>query len=205
MPTTTLDNNEIRNVHCNASMALERSKLALESKKYAIPLDSLRIFDSASNAVLPNTAASDDLALIIGTQGTTGLSVRSSDGKATTITQKARFRFLLPAEYPNDGAISIVAHAGMLTTVSDTTATIDFSAYSKNIADFTHSADLVTTSATSINSLTLSAKSFVVTPTGLANGDELDVLATIAITDGATATAVLGIISQLYLLIDCRG
>lgn len=65
--------------------------------------------------------------------------------------------------------------------------------------------DLVTTSATTINSLTAAAKEFAITPTGLVAGDELDVRVTIAITDGATATAVIGRIMKLYALLSVRG
>ena len=203
--TSTILSDVILNKHINSAAAIVRSKLALESKKFWQPLESLRIWDSASNAVLPNTAASDDLAIIVGTIGTSGHVVRSSDAKATTITQKAAFTFTLPPEYEDGGAISLTPFAGMKTTVSDTTATIDFSVYAKDAADGTHGSDLVTTSATTINSLTLAAKPFVVTPTSLVAGDELTALMTIAITDGATATAVLGMITKIYWLLEVRG
>ena len=195
----------IVNRHINSTAELGRGKLALESKKFNQDLESLRIFDSATNAVLPNAAASDDLGLILGTQGTTGFSVQTSDAKATTVTQKARFRMWLPAEYEAGGTVSLVAHAGMLTTISDGTATIDFSVYAKDESDISHSADICTTVATTINSLTLAAKSFTITPTGRVNGDELSVLMTIAITDGATGTAVLGLISKIHWLLQVRG
>jgi len=197
--------NSILNKHIKSGAEIGRDKLALESLKYNQDLESLRIFDSASNAVLPNTAATDDLGLILGTQGTTGFSIQTSDAKATTVTQKARFRFWLPPEYEDGGTISLVPHAGMLTTVSDGTATIDFSVYAKDEADFTHGSDLCTTAATSINSLTLAAKPFVITPTGLVNGDELSVLMTIAITDAATGTAVIGLVTKIHWLLQVRG
>ena len=203
--SSSVDAGAIKNVDINASAAIDRSKLALDSKLYNVDLEQLRIFDSAANAVLPNTASSDDLGLIIGTQGTDGFSIQTSDAKATTIGQKARCRFWLPSEYEAGGTVSITAYAGMLTTISDGTATVDFSVYSKDEADISHSADLVTTSATTINSLTLGAKTFTITPTGLTNGDELSVLMTVAITDGATGTAVLGLISKVYWTLQCRG
>ena len=200
-----INNTSITNTHISATAAIVRAKLALESKKFNQDLESLRIFDSASNAVLPNTAATDDLGLILGTQGTTGFSIQTSDAKATTVTQKARFRMWLPAEYEAGGTITLVPHAGMLTTISDGTATIDFQVYAKNEADFTHSADLCTTAATTINSVTLAATSFTITPTSRVNGDELSVLMTIAITDGATGTAVLGLVSKIHWLLQVRG
>ena len=205
MPSTFFNADEIKNVHCNSAMALERSKLARESKKFNLELEQLRIHDSASNAVLPNTAAADDLGLIIGTIGTAGFTVQTSDAKVSTTTQKAAFRFSLPPEYDDGEAIAIVLHAGMMTTISDGTATIDISAYSKNEADGTHGADLCTTAAVTINSLTAAAKSFTVDPTGLVNGDELTVLITIAITDGATGTAVVGRITKVHCLLDIKG
>ena len=202
---TSINTDSILDKHINSSAGIARSKLALESKKFNQDLESLRIFDSASNAVLPNTAASDDLGLILGTQGTTDFSVQTSDAKATTVTQKARFRMWLPAEYESGGTISLVAHAGMITTVSDGTATVDFSVYAKDESDFSHGSDLCTTAATDINSLTFGAKAFTITPTGLTNGDELSVLMTIAITDSATGTAVIGVASKIYWLLQLRG
>jgi len=206
MVSASIDSGEIKNVHVSGSAEIGRAKLALETLKYNVNLEDLRIFDSASNAVLPNTAASDDLGLILGTQGTDGFSVQTSDAKATTVTQKARFRFWLPPEYEPGGTISIVAHAGMLgPAISDGTATVDFSCWHKNEADITHGSDLVTTSATTINSTTLAAKSFTVTPTSRVNGDELSVLMTVDITDTATGTAVIGLISKIHFALQLRG
>ncbi len=201
---SNLQSNAVLNRHISSSAAIARAKLALENKKYGIDLESVRIFDSTSNAVLPNTAANDDLGLILGTLGTDGHSIQTGDAKATTVTQKGRFTSHVPAEYEDGGAISLVAFAGMKTTVSDTTATVDFSVYAKD-TDNTHGSDLVTTGATTINSLTLSAIPFVITPTGLVSNQELSVLMTVAITDGATGTAVIGLISQLYWLCEVRG
>lgn len=203
--TSSLNNSSVYNKHINAGAEISRSKMALESKKFPVDLATLRIWDSASNAVLPNTAGTDDLGLILGTIATNGHSVRTSDAKATTVTQKAALVFSLPPEYEAGGTISLVSYAGMLTTVSDGTATIDKSVYLKDPADATHGSDLVTTSATTINSTTLAAKSFTVTPTSLVNGDELTALLTIAITDAATGTAVIGMLTQLYWLIEVRG
>lgn len=203
--TSTIDLLAIENKHVAAAAELGRAKLALESKKFNQPLESLRIWDSASNAVLPNTAATDDLGLIVGTAGTAGHKIQTSDSKATSVTQKAAFTFNLPAEYEAGGTITLVPHAGMMTTVSDTTATIDFSVYAKGESDGAHGSDLVTTAATTINSLTLAGISFTITPTGLVNGDELTAVMTVAITDGATGTAVIGLITKIHWLLQVRG
>jgi hypothetical protein len=194
---------EIVNSMLSASAAVERSKMAQEVLKFNIPLELLRVHDAFQTSI-PTTASSDDLGLTIGTFGTDAIVVQTSDSKNTTVTQRARFTFALPHNYVAGQSISIAAWAGMKTTVSSSTATIDFEAYAKNDSTGLVGSDLVTTSATTINSLTASAKEFVITPTGLNPGDELDIRVTIAITDSATATAVIGRIMKLYALLSVK-
>lgn len=192
------------NAHINSSAAIVRTKLETNLlQAFPVPLTDLRVFD-ALHTNLPGTAASDDLALIGGAFGTNTPMIKTSDAKATTTTQRARFLVRLPAEYTAAGSVKIRLHAGMGTTVSDTTATVDVEAYESNKEGGLGS-DLVTTSATTINSLTLADKDFTLTAAGLAPGDWLDVRVTIAITDGATATAVLGVIGHIALLCDIIG
>ena len=205
MPTTIINAGDITNTHVSASAAISRSKLAQEGKKFLVPFEEFRIFDSASNAVLPNTAATDDLGFVLGTRGTSGNTIQTADAKNTTVTQKAAFRFWLPAEYDAAETIQLVSYGGMNTTVANGTATVDFSVYSQSIDDNTHSADLITTSAQTINSLTFAAQTFDVTATGLSNGNVLNCLMTVAITDSATGTAVIGQFTQVYFLLDVRG
>lgn len=195
---------EIVNSMLAAGAAVERSKLAQETLKFNIPLELVRVHD-AFQTDLPTSASSDDLGLIIGTFGTDAIVIQSSDSKNTTVTQRGRFTFALPNNYVAGQAISVAAWAGMKTTVSSTTATIDFEAYAKNDSTGLVGSDLVTTSATTINSLTASAKEFTITPTGLNPGDELDVRVTIAINDTGTATAVIGRIMKLYMLLSVKG
>lgn len=181
-----------------------RSQLAqADLQPYVVPLTQLRIWDAFAT-VLTGTAGTDDLALVGGTFATNSPAVRSSDGKATTITQYARFIFALPPEYVAGQTVTLRAYAGMNTTVSDTTATIDFQAYRMDGTGGIGS-DLCTTSATSINSLTNANKDFTIDPATLGPGDQLDVRVTIAITDSATVTAVIGEIGSLTFLCDVRG
>jgi len=205
MPITVLiPSGEIANSQIAASAAVERSKLAAEQLKDNIPLELLRVHD-AFQTDLPTTAASDDLGLIIGTFGTDAIVVQTSDLKNTTGTQRARFLYRLPHNYVSGQLISVVAWAGMKTTVANGTATVDFEAYKKNDSTGLVGSDLVSTSATTINSLTAADKAFVIDPTGLAAGDELDVRVTIAITDSGTGTAVIGRIMKLYMLPTVKG
>ena len=202
--TVIIPSGEISNSQINASAAIERSKLAAEQLKDNIPLELLRVHDAFQTS-LPTTAASDDLGLIIGTFGTDAIVVQTSDAKNTSVTQRARFLYRLPHNYAAGQSLSMVAWAGMKTTVANGTATVDFEAYKKNDSTGLVGSDLVTTSATSINSLTAADKAFVVDPTGLTAGDELDIRVTIAITDTGTGTAVIGRIMKLYMLPTVRG
>jgi len=201
MPTTTINSGDILNIHCNAAMELERSKLAQETKKYNVPLEDLRIFDSASNAVLPNTAASDDLGLIIATND---FYVQTSNAGGTTVTQKTRFRWWVPAEYDAGQGLQIVFYGGMNTATANGTATVDFSVYKTDADTGLIGSDLVTTGATTINSLTFSARAFDITATGVVNGDQLIGIMTVAITDSGTPTT-LARMSKVYYSIAVKG
>lgn len=202
--TVIIPSGEIVNSQVNASAAIDRSKLASEQRKENIPLELLRVHD-AFQTDLPTSASSDDLGLIIGTFGTDAIVIQTSDAKNTTVTQRARFLYRLPVEYVDGQAISVVAWAGMKTTVANGTATVDFECYKKNDSTGLVGSDLVTTSATTINSLTAADKAFTIDPTGLSGGDELDIRVTIAITDTGTGTAVIGRLMKLYMLPTVRG
>lgn len=161
-----------------------------------IPLTDLRTWDSpAANS--PAAATSDDLGLIAGTFLTSAPTVQTSDGKATSVTQKARFKFPLNFDITAIQSLKVRINAGMLTTISDTTATVDV----QMVREAAPTTDLITTAATSINSLTAADKDFTATITALAAGDILDCVVTIAIVDAATATAVIGKINTISLVI----
>jgi hypothetical protein len=170
---------------------------------YTIPLEAYRVWD-AKATLPPTSAGTDDLGLITGTVGTDAPRFRTGDAKATTVTQKTGFQFVLPAEYVAGETITLRLIAGMITTISDGTATIDANAYKVGDTGAVGS-DLVATAATTINSLTAANKDFTITPTGLVAGDVLDIVVTIAITDSATATAVIGQLNKAQLLLDIKG
>jgi len=191
--------------HINANAAIARSKLALDVlRKYAIPLTDFRVWD-AMHTVLPGTAAADDLALVGGTFGTGSPTIQTSDLKAAgATTQRARVLVRLPAEFQSARQVTLRFHAGMNTTIADTSCTIDVEAYESDF-DGGISADLVTTAAQTINSLTSADKDFVLTTTDLVAGDWLDIRVSITCTDAATGTAVIGQFGLAQLLCDVRG
>lgn len=173
--------------------------------EYGIQFSDLRVFDAFHTII--TTAASDDLGISTGgTYGTNAPYISAGDLKAAgATTRRARFLFTIPPEFDSGQSARIVANAGMITTVADTSCTIDFEAYeiAKNGLDT--GSDLVTTSATTINSLVFSTKNFEITSGALVPGDVLDIRVSITCTDAATATAVIPAIAHLALALDIKG
>jgi hypothetical protein len=197
--TASINHNDLK-----SDTAIPRSYIEQESfEPYVVPVTELRVWDNFT-ALLPQTAATDDLAVIEGTFGTDTDTVQTSDSKNTSVTQRCRFKFALPPEYVSGESIRVTIRGGMITTVASSSATVDVECYAAD-GDGAVGSDLCTTAATSINSLTKADKDFDITPTGLAAGDELDIRVTIAITDSATATAVIGEISKITVKLDIKG
>lgn len=183
---------------------VRRSDLRLQPDQiYPIPLTDFRVWDALAT-LLPGTAGTDDLGLIGGTFGSASPSLRTSDLKNTTGTQFARVLFTLPPEYQAGRDVTIRLKAGMATTVASSAATCDVQVFESNKASGVGS-DLCTTAAQTCNSLTAADKDFVITSTGLAPGDVLDIRIALAVTDSATATAVIGTIHNVDVLLDIRG
>ena len=202
--TQTVAANSVTNASIAPNADIEASKLQSHSVTYSVPLTSCRVFD-AMQTLLPAAGAADDLGLVGGAIGTASPSLQTSDGAQTTVTQKARVLIPILPQYVSAAALSLSLTAGMLTTVSDGTATIDVSAYLLD-KDTTLDAagDICATAAQSINNLTFAAKSFTITPTNVVAGDMLDVLITIAITDAATGTVVTGCCGAIDLVCNVK-
>jgi len=179
-------------------------KLA-ELQAFPIRLTDFRVWD-AMQTVLPGTPAADDLGLVGGTFGTATPSVRTQDLKAAGASNNyARFLVQLPWEYIAGESVTLRFKAGMITTVAGTSATLDCEAYKlQGDPDDAIGSDLVSTAATTINSLTFADVDFALTPTSLSPGDILDVRIKTAVNDGASATAVIAGITNSQLLCDVR-
>jgi hypothetical protein len=173
---------------------------------YPIPFTHLRIWDAFQTPI--STAASDDLGLSTGgTFGTDAPYVTAGDLKAAgATTRRARFIYTLPHTYVAGQSVQFSAYAGMITTVADTSCTLDFEAYlTDRDGTVGGSSDLVTTSATTFNSMSFLQKTFNLNSAALAPGDVLDVRMTVACTDSATVTAVIPAIVNLSALLDVKG
>lgn len=175
---------------------------------YPVRFTDLRVWDAYQTAI--GTAGSDDLGLSTG--GTWGINapyISAGDLKAAgATTRRARFLYTLPPEYVAGQSIRISAFSGMITTAADTSCTIDFEAYAvvtSGTGGTITGSDLVTTSATSINSTTLAEKAFDLTATGRVAGDVIDIRMSIACTDAATVTAVIPAVAALQMKLDIKG
>jgi len=166
----------------------------------SIPVHEWRKTDGVT--VNPVTAATTNFGVVYGTDGTDFPHLETIDSKAATTAVVSRVVVKLPANYVAGSAVTIRARCGMKTTVASNTAatTIDFNAYSNLGIANTGSADLVTTSAQSINSLTAADYDFVVTPTNLVAGQDLHLKMTLTVTDAATGTAVIGTVNHVEIL-----
>lgn len=157
-----------------------------------------RVHDAIQTA-LPTTAADDDLALIAGTFGTDTPTIQGVDFGGTSTTAYARIQVPIPADYQPGGRLTLRANAGMLTSVADTSCTLDAQVYAADRSGAA-SADLCATAAQSMNSLTKADLDFTITATGRQAGDVLDIRLTVAGTDSANAAIMLPEISAVELI-----
>jgi hypothetical protein len=168
-----------------------------------VPLTQARVWD-ATQTNLPATPASDDLGIITGTWGTNPVRITAGDVKALgSTTRRLYLAIPIPANYEDGQTIQLRIRAKMETTVADTSCTIDAEAYVGS--DGSLGSDLVTTPATSMNSLSAANYDFTINATGVDPGDLLEVRLSIASNDAATATAVTPAIYSISLLCDTRG
>lgn len=190
--TVTIDAQGVRVTDANGNT--KNTQGTTQVVNHTLDLTQARVWD-ALQTTAPGTAANDDLAIITGTFLTDAPVLQTSDAKAATVTQKTRIAFEVPETYVAGEAITLRINAGMTTTVSGTTATVDAQVVRQAAPD----TDICATAAQSINSLTAASKDFTITPTNVVPGDVLDIVLTVAIVDGATATAVLGTVNSVSL------
>jgi hypothetical protein len=197
-------------VDTNQALTLSGTSADLDiAAGQAIGVDFTGVLTAARGVVtvaLAPAASPDDLMLVGGTFGSASPSIRSRDLKAAGAqTLRARVTFQLPPSYIAGGSVTIRARAGMLTTVADASATIDFEAYRSN-DEAGIGADLSTTTpATTINSLVLANKDFILTTSSLQPGDTLDIRMSVAVNDAASVTAVIALIGAVEVLLDVKG
>jgi len=185
--------------------AILPSQLELRSfQEESVPLTSCRVWDAMATN-LPATPASDDLGLVTGTPGTTAPLINTGDVKALgPTTRKLTFELCVPDNYESGKAFQVRIRAGMLTTIADTTATVDLEVFKPDGAGAVGS-DLCATPAATINSLTQSDKDFTITASSLNPGEKLICIVSVAVNDAATVTAVIGQIYSISRRCHTRG
>jgi hypothetical protein len=160
----------------------------------------MRVHD-AMQTVLPAAAANDDMGLVTGTPGTAAPSLQGVDFGGTTTDEKAAFEFFLPPEYVAGTNPKLRARAGMGTTVANVTSAIDVECWSDD-GDATVSADRCITAQQSINSLTLSYKTFEIDGAGLVPGSKLLVRVSFVGADTGNAGIMIAAITELAMLLE---
>lgn len=166
---------------------------------YKLPFTQALVHDALATR-LPAAAANDDMGLITGTTGTSAPMLQGVDYGGATTDEKCAFEFVLPAEYRAGAPVTIRLNAGMITSVADTSATVDVEVW-KDAGTGLVGSDICATAAQSINSLTFANKDFTVTPTGLVPGDRLIIRLSFAGTDGANAAVLIPAIRNAAVLI----
>lgn len=200
----TIPDGAIRDVDINSAAAIKPSKLEQQATQiFDIPLTDARVWDDF-RALVPATAGTDDLGLITGTWGTDTPTLQSGDGKADTITRRAGFAFRVPHNFVAAGTLAIRVRAGMVTTISDTSASVDLEVYKADL-DGGVGSDLCQTANQTVNSLTKVNADFTIDASGLVAGDLLYLRLTAAITDAATGTAVIVEVSDLNARLTTQG
>lgn len=200
----TVGEGTITNSAISATADIARSKLAQDAlKAYTIPIHAFRVWDAMATN-LGATASNDDMGIITGTPGTDVPTLQGVDFGGTTSDEKCAFEFCLPAEYDAGHTIMLRLRAAMLTTVADTSCTVDANCY-KSDRDGVAGSDIVATAAQSMNNLTPANYDFTITPTGLAAGDRLVFVLTFAGSDTGDLGVMIPEISQVEVLLDVRG
>ena len=189
-----------------ANAAITRSQLAQVPNVFRrISPFEWRVWDSGA---LLGTPAGDDLGLAAGTFATDVFTVQAGDLKAAgPTTRMAIIHVPLPENYEDGQTVTLRLRAGVVTTVADTSCTIDAEVY--EVGDSGNAGgtptDLCTTAAQDMNSLTAADFDFAITPDSLVAGDILEIRISIACNDAATATAVIPALFKSALLYDARG
>lgn len=179
-------------------------ELILSERVFSVPILNWRVHDALGTFI--GTAGNDDLGITPGTFGTGTPVITAGDLKnAGATTRYARQMIRLPWNYADGQTVKIRCHAGMLTTVASSTATLDVEAYLCDEGGGITDSELVNASPQDINNTTFADYDYSLTVTNLVRGSLLDVRLVVAVNDSATGTAVDATIGAVKLLCDTQG
>lgn len=191
-------------VRGNITGSVLRENITKDSQaEHPINLQDFRVWNAFQTPL--GTAASDDLGITAGAFGTGNPYIISVDMNAAgAVTGYARCMFQVPVNYVAASTVKVNLSTGMLTAVASVSATVDVEVYKFGRDTLVTGSDLVTTAATSMNSLTFSDKSFTLTSTAISPGDILDIRIAI-IANSATASSHFAAIAAVEVLLDVKG
>lgn len=194
----------VTNAKFATDAGIARSKLAQDQlAKFPISPTGFRVWDDFNSLI--GTAATDDLGITSTTYGTNGPVITAGDIMGATVTRYARALVAMPLEYDDAETVLIRIHAGMLTTIADTSCTVDVEIFESGKDGTNNNTDLVATAAKSINFLGFQDYDFTVTATDLVPGDILDMRLTVAGQDDNGVTAVTPTLGEVALVCDIKG
>lgn len=199
IPDRSLTNNDIAG---NAN--IEPSKIGQKVlAEYAVPIEAFKTWNAVATN-LPAAAADDDLGLVTGTWLTNPVRITAGECKNLgATTRRAYFSIPIPPNYDDGETIQVRIRAAMETTLASTSCTVDLEAVVGSSG--TPTADLVTTAAQSMNSLTAANFDFAINAASVDPGQLLECRLSITCNDTATATSVTPAVYKVSLLADTRG
>ncbi len=140
------------------------------------------------------------------TFATDSISLETGDVKNTNSTRYARWPEVhLPADYDDGQTIVLEITAAMVTTLADTSCTLDVEVYAHD-GDTTVTGDKYAGAAVDINENvdTFTARTFSLDATGLTSSTILDIRVAIAYNDGQAVNSVYAVIAKAELKYDRR-
>lgn len=174
-----------------------------EEQPYVVPWSLWRAWDDAGLNLL-EIPATDDLGVVGGTFGTDVPSIQTVDFGGTSTTAYARVQINLPPEYVAAATVKLRFHAGAITTLPDTTLTLDVEAYKSGEKAVVSGGDICATTIQDINSLTMADVDFTITAAALSPGDTLDVRIVMNGVDGGDLGVMRGVVGAVQLLCNVR-
>lgn len=172
-----------------------------------IPLHGWRIWDNVAANLGATPTSTDDLAYNAGVYGTgiEYLATKDYNGAAVgAVIHYARQRITLPFNYVAYSSVSIRLCGGMLLAVASVSGTALVEAYVCARSKLVSGSNLVTTAATTINSLTFADTDFALTSSALVAGTVLDLRVRITM-ESVTATSHFGAISHTEAILTLQG
>ena len=194
----------VTNAKIAANAEIQRSKLAQDQlAKFVISPTLFRVWNTMETFL--GSAGNDDLGITSTTFGTNSPAITAGDIMGATVTRYARALVMMPLEYDAAETVAIRIHAGMLTTIADTSCTVDVEIYESDKDGTNDNTDLIATAAQSFNFLGFADYDFTVTPDDLVAGSILDMRITVAGQDDNGTTAVTPTLGEVALLCDIKG